>query len=66
MKEAGAEQNLERRADILRRAEEILMRELPWIPVLHFGTKNLVSPKVHGFHQNARGVAPTRFLALHR
>jgi len=31
---------------------------------MHYGTKNLISPKLQGFHQNLRGVYPTRFLSI--
>ena len=64
MREASTQTDLRRRADVLKRAEEIFVRDLPWIPVLHFGTKNLVSPRLRGFSQNLRGVAPTRFLSI--
>jgi oligopeptide transport system substrate-binding protein len=64
MKQAAAETDLKTRADILFKAEEIFVRELPWIPIMHYGTKNLISPKLQGFHQNLRGVYPTRFLSL--
>jgi oligopeptide transport system substrate-binding protein len=64
MNEASTETDVRRRIDLLKRAEEIFVRDLPWIPVLHFGTKNLVSPRLKGFSQNLRGVAPTRFLAI--
>jgi oligopeptide transport system substrate-binding protein len=61
---AAKETDLKKRAEYLKKAEEIFMREEPWIPVMHYGTKNLVSPKLTGFHQNIAGVYPTRFLQL--
>jgi oligopeptide transport system substrate-binding protein len=64
MKQAAAETDLKKRADILKKAEAIFMREEPWIPVMHYGTKNLISPKLTGFHQNIAGVYPSRFLQL--
>jgi oligopeptide transport system substrate-binding protein len=64
MKQAAAETDLKKRADIMYKAEQIFMREEPWIPVMHYGTKNLISPKLVGFQQNLRGVYPTRFLSL--
>jgi oligopeptide transport system substrate-binding protein len=37
---------------------------MPWIPIMYYSTKNLVSPKLAGFEQNLRGAIPTRFLSL--
>nr|WP_047575609.1 peptide ABC transporter substrate-binding protein [Methylobacterium sp. ZNC0032] len=64
MKLAAEELDLARRAAILREADSIVIRDEPWIPVLHYSTKNLVSPKLVGFEQNLRGAIPTRFLSL--
>jgi oligopeptide transport system substrate-binding protein len=64
MRQSAAEVDLHKRADILFKAEQIFLRDLPWIPVMHYGTKNLISPKLQGFHQNLRGVYPTRFLSM--
>ena len=52
------------RAGLLARAEAILMRDLPWIPVMHTRSKALISPRLHGYHANLRNAAPTRFLRL--
>jgi oligopeptide transport system substrate-binding protein len=41
------------RAALLCEAETILMDELPIIPIWFFVTKNLVSPRLGGFHENA-------------
>lgn len=64
MKLAADELDIARRAVILREADSIVIAEEPWIPVLHYSTKNLVSPKLIGFEQNLRGAIPTRFLSL--
>ncbi|HEX2726615.1 MAG TPA: peptide ABC transporter substrate-binding protein [Beijerinckiaceae bacterium] len=66
MRQSAGEMDLNKRADILFKAEQIFLRDLPWIPVMHYGTKNLISPKLKGFHQNLRGVYPTRFLTITR
>lgn len=64
MKLAADELDIARRAAVLREADSIVITEQPWIPVLHYSTKNLVSPKLAGFEQNLRGAIPTRFLSL--
>jgi oligopeptide transport system substrate-binding protein len=64
LKQAENETDLAKRAAILREADAILAAEQPWIPILYYSTKNLVSPKLVGFEQNLRGAIPTRFLSL--
>ena len=64
MKLADDELDIAKRAAILREADSIVTTEQPWIPVLHYSTKNLVSQKLVGFEQNLRGAIPTRFLSL--
>jgi oligopeptide transport system substrate-binding protein len=66
MRRSAAEMDLRKRAEILYEAEDIFLRDLPWIPIMYYGTKNLISPNLQGFHQNLRGVYPTRFLSLKR
>ncbi|AOO81185.1 peptide ABC transporter substrate-binding protein [Bosea vaviloviae] len=64
MKTAADEIDLVKRAAILREADAILAADVPWIPILYYSSKNLVSPKLVGFEQNLRGAIPTRFLSL--
>lgn len=64
LKQGAAERDLKRRADMLYRAEEIALHELPWIPLMHYRTKALISPRLHGYHPNLRNAAPTRYLRL--
>lgn len=64
LQQAAEELDLGKRAAILREADSILAAEVPWIPVLYYSSKNLVSPKLVGFQQNLRGALPTRFMSL--
>ena len=61
---AAAERDLARRAGLLYDAEAIALRELPWIPLMHYRSKALIAPRLHGYHPNVRNAAPTRFLRL--
>lgn len=61
---AANEIDLKKRAEYLAQAEQIFLKDLPWIPLMHYGTKNLISSKLEGYHQNTRGVYPTRYLSL--
>lgn len=64
MKAAAQETDLARRAAILREADSMIAIDTPWIPILYYSSKNLVSPKLVGFEQNLRGALPTRFMSL--
>ncbi len=63
LKQAATELDLKKRADIMKKAEAILMKDMPWIPIMYYGKSNLISPKIHGFVMNTRGVYPSRFLS---
>jgi oligopeptide transport system substrate-binding protein len=61
---AANETDLKKRAALLLQAETIFTRDLPYIPVLYYGSKNLVSAKLEGWKPNIRDVHPTRFMSL--
>jgi oligopeptide transport system substrate-binding protein len=64
MRRAATETNMEERTKVLLAAETIFMHDLPYIPVLYYGSKNLVSNKLQGWQTNLKDVHPTRFLSL--
>ncbi|ACA19661.1 extracellular solute-binding protein family 5 [Methylobacterium sp. 4-46] len=64
MREAAGTVDLARRAGLLHRAEEVFLADLPWIPLLHYRHKHMVSPRLRGIVPNLRGVSPTRYLWL--
>lgn len=64
LQQAANELDIAKRAAILREADSILTVDVPWIPVLYYSSKNLVSPKLVGFQQNLRGALPSRFMSL--
>jgi ABC-type transport system substrate-binding protein len=64
MKQAATEQNLDKRADLLKQAEAIVMKDMPYIPVLYYGNNNLVSSKLKGWVDNVTGAHPTRFMSI--
>ncbi|TGD95794.1 peptide ABC transporter substrate-binding protein [Methylobacterium nonmethylotrophicum] len=64
MRDAARETDLEARARILYRAEEVFLADLPWIPLLHYRHKHLIGPRLRGVVPNLRGVSPTRWLSL--
>jgi oligopeptide transport system substrate-binding protein len=64
MDQAAATADLKARAGLLHQAEEIFMRDLPFIPLLTYASSNLVSTKLHGWEDNVQDVHPTRYLSI--
>ncbi len=64
MDQAAEETDLERRAEILRQAEELFLREVPAIPILYYSSRNLVSDKLKGWTDNIQNTHATRFLSI--
>ncbi|MEM9341808.1 MAG: peptide ABC transporter substrate-binding protein [Pseudomonadota bacterium] len=64
MDKAAAITDLEARSDVLRQAEDMFMRDLPFIPLLYYSSRSLVSPQLKGWESNIQNVHPTRFLSL--
>lgn len=52
------------RAKLLRQAEEIALSESASIPIYYYLSRNVVSPKVSGFENNAFDIHRTRWLEL--
>ena len=52
------------RAASLREAEALALSEFPVIPVYHYVSKRLVSPRVKGWQDNPAGTHLSRYLAL--
>lgn len=61
---AARQGDLTARAETMRAAERKVLVDMPWIPVLFYSTKSLISPKVKGFTPNTRGAYATRYLSL--
>ena len=51
---AAREFDPEKRMEILRSAEEILVSELPILPIYFYVTQNVVHPRLGGFHYNVQ------------
>ncbi len=64
MDKAALEVNIEKRAAILKQAEEIFLRDLPFIPILFYGSMSMVSDKLKGWEDNIQNVHPTRYLSI--
>ncbi|MGI9523712.1 MAG: peptide ABC transporter substrate-binding protein [Hyphomicrobiaceae bacterium] len=64
MRLAAKTVDLKKRAQILKKAETIFMRDLPFIPIMYYGSINLVSDSVSGFEDNLLNVHPTRWIRI--
>ncbi|HXH21122.1 MAG TPA: peptide ABC transporter substrate-binding protein [Dehalococcoidia bacterium] len=63
---ARTEQNVERRLALYREAEQILLRDLPWVP-LTFGVQHfVVQPHVKGYDPRAMIIPRLRFVTIER
>jgi oligopeptide transport system substrate-binding protein len=63
---ARAEVDEEKRREMLRRAEGILMDELPIIPMYYYVGKDMVKPYVRGFYSNLLDDHPLREIWINR
>lgn len=62
--EANALTDTEARAAMLKQAEKIAMDESAAMPIYYYLSRNVVSPKVSGFENNAFDIHRTRWLSL--
>lgn len=62
--DAKVEADPEKRMQLLYRAEELLMNELPVLPVYFYVSRNLVRPRVQGFYNNLQDQHPLWALSI--
>jgi len=63
MKQASTELDLEARGQLLADAEKIAMDAFAAIPIYWYVSKDVVSPKISGFEENAKNIFRTRWLS---
>ncbi|MBC8355398.1 MAG: peptide ABC transporter substrate-binding protein [Planctomycetes bacterium] len=64
VKKAAEEPGLDRRLRWMEQAEEILMAELPIIPIYYYVSKGMVSPRVKGFFPNVQDQHPLYWMRI--
>lgn len=64
MHEAEKEASPQRRSAILHRAEALLLDEQPYIVLMTYRSRHLISPKLSGWEPNALGVHPARYISI--
>lgn len=64
LERAGMEADLERRGELMRQAEAMLLDDLPVIPIYFYVTSKMVRPTVAGWQGNLMDHHATRFLRI--
>jgi len=64
MQDAQAERSPERRRAILHEAEALLLDEQPYLVLLTYRSRNLVSPKLRGWEENVLDNHPGRYVSI--
>lgn len=64
MDKAAVTTDLQKRAELMAEAEKLAMRDQPLIPIYYYVSKQLVSPKVQGWVDNAPDRHLTRWLDI--
>ncbi len=64
MDESDVTTDPEARNALMKQAEEIMLADMPLIPIYHYVTKNLVSPRIEGWVDNAKNIHRTRWLTM--
>jgi oligopeptide transport system substrate-binding protein len=60
----NAELDVERRATLLSEAEQMLIDDMPIIPIVYYVNKNLVNPRITGWVDNLTDIHRTRYLCF--
>jgi oligopeptide transport system substrate-binding protein len=64
VQKAGEEPDVVQRLRWMEQAEEILMQELPVIPIYYYVSKGMVSPRVKGFFPNVQDQHPLYWMRI--
>jgi oligopeptide transport system substrate-binding protein len=64
VKEANAQTDLKKRAEIFKQAEQLALDDSAAIPLYYYVSKNVVSPKIQGFEDNIQDIHRTRWLSV--
>lgn len=66
MAEAAVTIDPQQRAGLMRQAEAVALRDMPYIPIYYYVSKNLVKPYVKGWEANIKDVHPSRWLRIEK
>ena len=60
----ASKENPEQRAGTMRKAEAIFVRDQPFMQLMFYGSKNLISPKLQGWESNTLDKHLARYLSI--
>ncbi len=63
LKQAAVELDLEKRAEVLKQAEQLILEDSAGLPLYYYVTENLVSPKIKGWKHNNFDIHRTRWIS---
>jgi oligopeptide transport system substrate-binding protein len=66
MDESYNERDPAKRADLMKQAEAIILKDTPYLLLLFYSSHTLFSPKLTGWEDNIMNVYPTRLLRLEK
>jgi len=66
MDEASVTNDPGKRAQLLQQAEQVLLREMPMVPLFFYVSKNLVSTRVKGWEDNLLNITYVKNLSLEK
>ena len=64
LQQAEVETDSQKRIALMERAEQILLADMPLIPIYYYTTQHLVNPKIEGWEDNVMDVHPSRYLDI--
>ncbi|MEL6474875.1 MAG: peptide ABC transporter substrate-binding protein [Pseudomonadota bacterium] len=64
MARAADELDLERRAEILREAEALILHHQPYLNIFYYSSFTLVAPELQNYNSNLMNKNPTRYLSF--
>jgi oligopeptide transport system substrate-binding protein len=66
VREGGAQTDMNARAALFRKAEQIALDDSAGIPIYYYLSRNVVAPKVKGFADNVFDIHRTRWLSIEK
>ena len=63
VQQSEKEADITKRAELMQKAESILLTDLPIIPIYHYTTQHLVSKKIKGWVDNVMDIHQSRYLS---
>jgi len=64
MEASVQERDIAARADLMLRAEQLMLDDSPVVPVVFGTSKNLIDPRIQGFNPNLEDIHRTRWMSI--